>query len=151
MTFDQFQKFQNELFEECKQIAQTKGKEYAHSEDRFANFKRCAEKKKCSPLLVASIYLDKHLDSIDSYVAAGQTFSTETIRSRFVDAITYLSLIAGMVYEIEKDRKGSIVASNMDGRVCSICGQQFKPDEIVNGEANSRGVRYFHKKCPTQV
>jgi hypothetical protein len=50
-------------------------------------------------LKVWLILYKKGFDSIVSYINHGREFSTESIRSRFVDAITYLILAAGMVYE----------------------------------------------------
>lgn len=96
MTFEQFQMFQDKLFQECREMSGTKGKEYAHDADRFANFNRLAQELEIKPELVAWIFTKKHLDAIVSYVKEGKTFSNEAIRGRFVDAIVYLTLIAGM-------------------------------------------------------
>lgn len=99
MTFDEFNLFQQKLLEEVVCMRDTKGKEYANSKDRFANFNRLANQLDMTNLQVAWVYLAKHLDSIASYCRNGKTFSTESIRGRFVDAITYLTLMAGMDYE----------------------------------------------------
>ena len=77
----------------------TKAKEYANSADRFANFRRLAESLGLQDYQVGWVYAAKHLDSLASFMRNGKTLSTETIRGRFVDAITYLTLIAGMVDE----------------------------------------------------
>lgn len=79
----------------------TKGKEYANSTSRFANFDRLAERLGVSNLIVGWVYITKHLDSIESFIKTGRTFSTEPIEGRLVDAITYLTLIAGMIREKE--------------------------------------------------
>ena len=101
MTFKEFDDFQGKLLEEVVQMKDTKGKEYANSSERFANFNRAAQKKGVSRLIVASIFLDKHLDAIDSYIKHnGVIYSTEPIRGRIVDAITYLTLMAGMIEEM---------------------------------------------------
>jgi hypothetical protein len=102
MTFEEFDTFFDELMAECRHMRTTKGKEYAHSsEDRFANFKRIAERKNVKPALVASIYLQKHMDGIESFINTGVIHSTERVRGRIVDAITYLGLIAGILHEEE--------------------------------------------------
>lgn len=108
MTFEEFDTFQKSLLAEVVHMRDTKGKEYAHSESRFANFDRLSEGLGIPNYKIGWIYCKKHLDSIESYMKEGQTFSNETINSRFVDAITYLTLIAGMVEEsrgIKKDEK----------------------------------------------
>lgn len=100
MTFEEFDKFSEELIAECFKMRTTKGKEYAHSSvDRFANFKRIAERKGVTPEMVASIYLQKHLDGIESFINTGLIHSEERVRGRIVDAITYLMLIAGILEE----------------------------------------------------
>ena len=99
MTFQEFDEFQNRLIEQVVEMKNTKGKEYANSESRFANFDRLAVRLNIKPTAVALVYLTKHLDSIESYIKNGQTYSTESIQGRIVDAITYLTLIAGMIEE----------------------------------------------------
>jgi len=77
----------------------TKGKEYASSEDRFDNFNRLAKTLDINRLKIASVYLQKHLDAINTFIKEGKISSTEPIRGRFVDAVTYLILMAGMESE----------------------------------------------------
>lgn len=104
MTFQEFDQFFDRIFEECKFLRDTKGKEYAHSTSRFANFDRAAERLGISRTMVANVYLHKHLDAIDSYILNRESYSGENIRGRITDAITYLCLVAGM---IEEDIDGS--------------------------------------------
>jgi hypothetical protein len=88
-----------ELIDEVIRMRDTKGKEYANSEDRFGNFRRLSGELGLKDYQIAYVYLKKHLDSISSYIKNGTEFSTESIRGRFVDAITYLTLITGMIEE----------------------------------------------------
>jgi len=97
MTFEQFDNYQLDLLTQVKKMKDTKGKEYAHYIDRFANFNRLADRLSQSNLLIAWVYLTKHLDSIESYIKDGKVYSTESIQGRIVDAITYLTLIGGMI------------------------------------------------------
>lgn len=99
MNFPEFDKFQRDLLAEVVKMRDTKGKEYANDSDRFANFRRLAASLDLKDYQVAWIYCVKHLDSLASFMKNGETFSNETIRGRFVDAITYLTLIAGMIDE----------------------------------------------------
>lgn len=102
MTFQEFDEFFASLVSEIKSISKTKGKEYANSEDRFANFNRLSSRLNLPRLHIAEVYLTKHLDAIESYISKGRTYSTETIQGRIVDAVLYLILIAGMIQEEEK-------------------------------------------------
>jgi hypothetical protein len=99
MTFEQFNHYQAKLLEEVVAMKDTKGKEYAHSEDRFANFNRLASGLGLSNVQIAWVYAMKHKDSIESYIKDAKTYSGETIRGRIVDLITYLTLIGGMIEE----------------------------------------------------
>lgn len=99
VTFEEFEVYQNKLVNAIYDLGQAKGKEYAHSANRFANFNRLSEELGIPNYVIGWIYCKKHLDSIASFIKEGQTFSTETIQSRFQDAILYLMLIGGMVEE----------------------------------------------------
>lgn len=112
MTFEEFNKFQAELIDEVVKMKDTKGKEYANSESRFGNFDRLAEQLGLGRTTVAWVYTQKHIDAITSYIRTGKEHSTEPIRGRFVDAITYLTLIAGMVEE-DKPAKAIRLSSEL--------------------------------------
>lgn len=105
MTFPEFDKFFDEFVEECRKMRDTKGKEYARDVSRFANFDRLAQRKKLPRLTIADVYLTKHMDAIESYLQTGQIHSDERIRGRFVDAVTYLILMAGMAAEEDTQEK----------------------------------------------
>ena len=100
MTFEDFDSYSRDLMEKVVSMRDTKGKEYAGNKDRFDNFNRLAVK--CGNLdrkLVWLVYFTKHIDAIESYISNGREFSTESIEGRIVDAITYLTLLAGMIKE----------------------------------------------------
>jgi hypothetical protein len=103
MTFQQFDKYQEELLKQVVVMKDTKGKEYANSEDRFANFNRLAPRLGISNLAVCLVYLTKHMDAIESYCKNERTYSTESIQGRIVDAITYLTLLGGMIKQCEAE------------------------------------------------
>ena len=110
MTFEDFDRYQANILEEVVKMKNTKGREYANSESRFANFDRLSDRLNISNLQVALVYLTKHMDAIESYIGRGRTYSTETIQGRIVDAITYLTLIGGMIQEIElEENKDEII------------------------------------------
>lgn len=102
MTFEQFDKFQEELLAQVVVMKNTKGKEYANSDSRFANFDRLSARLNLPNVQIGLVYLTKHMDAIESYISRGRTYSDETIQGRIVDAITYLTLIAGMIQEKEE-------------------------------------------------
>lgn len=101
MTFPEFDTFSEKLLNQVVNMKNSKGKEYANSEDRFANFDRLAERLELKNTQIGWVYLTKHLDAIESYIKCGFSHSTETIQGRIVDAICYLTLIAGMIQEQE--------------------------------------------------
>jgi len=100
MTHPTFNSYQAELLAKVVGMKDTKGKEYANDDgERFANFNRLAATLDMTNIQIGWVYLAKHLDSISSYCRTGQSFSEEGIEGRIVDAITYLTLIAGMIEE----------------------------------------------------
>lgn len=101
MTFEEFNTYQDELLKKVVEMKNTKGKEYANSTSRFANFDRLANRLKQPRLVIALIYFTKHMDAIESYISNSRIYSEETIQGRILDAITYLTLIGGMIQEDE--------------------------------------------------
>lgn len=122
MTHEEFDKFQKELIVEVVKIRDTKGKEYSNGEDRFGNFRRLAPQLGITDLQVAWVYLAKHLDGIASYCRTEQALS-EPIRGRIVDAITYLTLLAGMI--AERTPKSGMMT-------CHRCGTDFKTTFLLD-------------------
>lgn len=139
MTFPEFDKFQEELLKEVVVMKDTKGKEYANSESRFANFDRLAIRLNLSNIKVALVYLTKHMDAIESYISRGRTYSTETIRGRIVDAITYLTLIAGMIEEQENINKLlKVVSVTRDANSGKQQPFEYDPTKPTEGYSNSK-------------
>ena len=99
MTFEEFNTFTETILSEVRNMRDSKGKEYAGNKDRFDNFNRLALRLNLPRNKVWQVYFTKHLDSIESFIDNGRTFSSESIRGRIVDAITYLTLLAGMIEE----------------------------------------------------
>jgi len=126
MTFEDFDKWQAELWAECVKMRDTKGRKYSHEKDRFANFNRLANELGISNVTVGWVYLKKHLDSIASYVKDGKTYSTESIRGRIVDAIVYLTLIGGMIEE--EGREACTRCSEKHYFVTEKCKDGILPD-----------------------
>ena len=98
MTHSEFNSYQGIILTKAVGMGATKGKEYSNSESRFANFDRIAEELGFTNIQVAWVYTKKHLDGIASFCRTQKEFS-EPIEGRIVDAIVYLTLIAGMIEE----------------------------------------------------
>ena len=105
MTFDEFDELFDKLFEECKKMRDTKGKEYAMDKDRLANFKEIAEANGITALQVCNVYLTKHTRAINSFCRNNKTFSNETFKSRIIDCITYCALMYAIFLEDLETRK----------------------------------------------
>lgn len=110
MTFEDFDRFSNQLLNDVKEMRDGKGREYAQGKDRFDNFNRIAAQLELDRNRVWMVYFTKHIDAIGSYVKHGRTFSNENIRGRIVDAIAYLTLLAGMIEESGAGKSGGQLA-----------------------------------------
>lgn len=91
----------------------TKGAEYTvGSPDRLANFKKEAARLRRPGLPIEmqdiwSIYVNKHLSAIESYIRNGCTVqSNEPISGRIMDVIVYMLLFHKMSLEIERQCPG---------------------------------------------
>ena len=109
MNKQRFKKLIDEQADALRQLTASKGEEYARSDDdQLANFKRQAAEFGLQPEQVLAIYLNKHLDSIKTYIKHKTPTSVyalaEPIEGRIDDAILYLLLLKAMVVEQkEKD------------------------------------------------
>lgn len=99
MTFPEFDQYLASILGDVQSNISTKGREYANSKSRFANFDRLAIRLSLTNTQVGLVYLTKHMDAIESYIANKRTYSTETIQGRIADAVAYLLLIGGMIAE----------------------------------------------------
>jgi len=68
MTNQEFYKINEEFFQECVRVMQTKGSEYSGSDDKFANFKRLAELQQIPMVAIWFTYFIKHFDSLTSFI-----------------------------------------------------------------------------------
>ena len=155
MTFEEYKKYWDGLIAEAWGIQITKGVDYAGREDKLANFKKRAAASGISPLQVLSIYMGKHLDSIESFIREGK-LESEPIRGRIIDAINYLSFIEPLASEttlqpakgIETGYKNSITTQveqarakkacahknlNISGTKCEDCGQDLVKGDPTRG------------------
>lgn len=111
MIKSRFQSLITQQFERLRVLTATKGEEYARSDDdQLANFKRQAADLGTEPEKILGVYLNKHLDSIKTYIKAKKADQpapalSEPIECRIDDAILYLLLLKAMIVEQdEKDR-----------------------------------------------
>lgn len=102
MKIDQFESLYDRMVEKEKDIIFTKGKEYANNEDQLKNFKCSGEELGIAPEVILSVFLKKHMDSIFSYIKNKQVYS-EPIEDRIADARVYLSLLLGLIVDMEEN------------------------------------------------
>ena len=108
MNTVQFNAMLKLTYDRLFEISNTKGKEYAGSEDRLANFKRLGADLDLLPEQVLLVYFTKHLDSIRTYIkdkAIGNArVLSEPIEGRIDDAILYLVLLKGLIFDAEMEK-----------------------------------------------
>lgn len=88
----------------CDLLLATKGRDYTQGASdnadydigRLKNFYRNAERLGLRPMQVLAVYLNKHLDAIETFFKSGQ-LESEPIEGRIQDAINYLLLLYKMV------------------------------------------------------
>lgn len=91
------------------QILTGKGKEYTDHVDALSNFKVNAERLGMHPAQVLSIYMFKHINSIETFLRQFSQIkddsevqdSAEGITSRIDDAVNYLELLHLLLIDLE--------------------------------------------------
>lgn len=99
MNSSDFEALMGNTFSNLTKLSASKGLEYSGGVDRLANFKEQAKILGfASPIQVLGVYLNKHLGSINKFIAGG-TASSEPIEGRIDDAILYLVLLKALISE----------------------------------------------------
>jgi hypothetical protein len=107
MTNKEFDDILVEQIELCRGIAASKGVDYSGDNDRLKNFKDVAAQLGGTPQYALGVYLMKHVDSIKTWIKRGE-LKGEPIEAKIDDAIMYLLLLKGMVYEQRAAPAGDI-------------------------------------------
>ena len=103
MTREEFNRLVEKMVEEERQTAQTKGEEYAGSDDVLSNFKHTAQRTGTTVFQAIGTMLLKQVDAVMYFVRTGRTLS-EDIRERLKDIRNYAALFRAAVEEQEKSR-----------------------------------------------
>lgn len=106
MTDKERESLVDNIFNEIKHIFDTKGADYAGSEDVLANFKEEAERLGLSPFQVLMIYKNKHERSINSAVKRNPDKPErkgESIQESVLDSIVYNILLLGLFADKQKE------------------------------------------------
>lgn len=94
------------LFDECRNLLNTKGKDYSGNNDRFLNFKHNGTRLGMEKYQIWAVYFAKHIDAIFNAIKDNPyepKTNSEAIETRVQDAICYLALFYGMMLEDRKD------------------------------------------------
>ena len=94
MPEDKFYDLTGAVFLKCIEVMHDKGADYAHDDNKLANFERQASSMSLPPLVILRVYLQKHLDAFDAYVKTGKVES-EPLEMRIVDIVNYFVLALG--------------------------------------------------------
>lgn len=100
MQFDEFERMQDELFAQLKQINQTKGIEYRATDDQLSTFKSIGTMLGIPPETVLLVLACKHWQSIITYnrdlIANVDRERSEPMHGRFLDLIQYMMLMEAL-------------------------------------------------------
>jgi hypothetical protein len=100
MTNKELYNLMEQVFNDCKSIAELKGHDYTKgSEDALANFKEVGKAIDVDPLDVAFIFMNKHYQAITNYIRTKGQSESEPIDMRIKDMINYLILLQALINE----------------------------------------------------
>lgn len=107
-----------ECLEACDKLLTRKGADYTGGASktgdrvgRLKNFFSNAERLGLTPRQVLGVYMNKHLDAINTFIAKGQ-LESEPIEGRIHDAVNYLLLLFKMV-RLEKNYGGPMTIEDI--------------------------------------
>lgn len=110
MNQQDFEVLCKEIQRDTVDILVLKGREYAGSEDRLANFRRNAALTGVEPLTILHVYMAKHWDSFSTFVRDNQKGEagelSEPIRGRLYDLINYAVLAIALIEDEPKESPG---------------------------------------------
>ena len=95
MNRETFNKLLEDQFDHIRQLSNSKGEEYAGSDDVLADFREVGKALGISPEVALLCYQSKHWRAINSYVQTGEVRS-EPIEGRLQDLILYSLLLIAM-------------------------------------------------------
>src|SRR5438094_1418044 len=102
MDFKTKENLVNKLFQECLEIQNKKGPDYAGTTNALSNFKRNAEQLGLTKYQVWAIYFNKHIDAIMMSIKrcpSQPQVESEPLTERIRDAINYLALLLCLLEE----------------------------------------------------
>lgn len=106
MTQQQFELIFDEITAKCHELLISKGHDYTDGEDRLSNFKEIARDTGVTPLQVWYVYFSKHISAIKTFMRSNK-LESESIDSRFFDAINYLILGYALMKEMDNNKERS--------------------------------------------
>lgn len=99
MVQQDLNKLIEEQFEACRNLLQVKGGEYVFEEDRLLAFKKAGAIQNETPAQALCGMLAKHIVSIFDMCNEGKSFPDEKWNEKLTDAINYLLLLKGVIWE----------------------------------------------------
>lgn len=145
MNSNEYKKYARELKKDAYRIMSAKQPEYTNNNtDVLHNFKSTAKRLGIDPMVVWSVFFDKHIQAIQSHAANADMFQAEPIASRYADAMNYLQL----GYALMKERE---VKVEFIGRAANSVGESYDPQfgsyKIQPGDAGTEAA-YIKKNYP---
>lgn len=149
MNREDLEKLTTATFDEILRLQRGKGAEYSGDFDALSNFKRAAVRRAIHPMDVLMVYMDKHLDAINTFVKntskGQQPELSEPIQGRIDDAINYLLLLKGLIH----DTTVSMVSNRDDPiDVDRHAGCVSHPDPGVSTIQHSSADKLAHWDSP---
>jgi len=103
MNKQEFDIFQEEIFQKIRDLTDSKGEEYKVSKDQLSNFKGQAAEYGLEPLTILAVAWGKHVNAFKTYVRDNQSGTkreyAEPIEARLHDIILYSILAIAMIRE----------------------------------------------------
>ncbi len=145
MNSNEYKQHARDLKKDAYRIMSAKQPEYTNNNtDVLHNFKSTAKRLGTDPMMVWSVFFDKHIQAIQSHAANPDMPQAEPIASRYADAMNYLQL----GYALMKERE---IKVEFIGRAANSVGESYDPQfgnyKVQPGDAGTEGA-YLKENYP---
>lgn len=103
MTKEQFFSCITPILDDVREMLNKKHKEYDANDNRFWNFIRAAEMRRCTPEKILFDFLTKHIISIQDFADGAVQLSPPQLKEKTIDIIIYSLILYAMSVEDASD------------------------------------------------
>ena len=113
MTKQELDDYRRRLWAEARELWDRKNLDYAAPEDVFSNWRRISAETPLSEAQVLWVLMSKHWFALERAALHGEPLASESIRSRVMDLMNYLTALGAVLEEAEGGGRGGFESGSL--------------------------------------